>query len=86
MLNLAPDYMEYGSQNQDNCTLTTCNASEIYYLLSGIMVGMPIFGLIYLVFSWIFCFVFVLSFFYNIYRTPVTKYDLLMEDDDVVKY
>merc|ERR1712190_320169 len=55
MYAFASQYMTFGDQG-DNCAIVCassdtdceeCQGTEIYYLLSGILIGMPIFGLIY---------------------------------------
>eukprot|EP01083_Nonionella_stella_P283348 964374_1 len=59
MYSFASQYMTFGDQGH-NCAIVcdasdtdckVCQGTEIYYLLSGIMIGMPIFGLVYFVFS-----------------------------------
>jgi len=69
MMTLAPHYTSYGNQST-NCSNTTCRATAIYYILTGIEIGMPVFGLIYFVFSWIFVLVFILSLLRNTCRRP----------------
>lgn len=59
-----------------------CQGTEIYYLLSGILIGMPIFGLVYFVFSCIFVLVFLISLIYNLYKKPNKGARLLVDDDD----
>ena len=43
---------------------------------------MPAFGLIYFILSWFFIFVFIISFFYNIYKKPESKMQKLLDDDN----
>ena len=68
------------NDNESNCK--ECPATEIYYLLSGILVGMPIFGLVYFVFSWVFILTFIISLLYNLYRKPKPRDRLLRKHSD----
>ena len=80
--NLAPDYVEFG--HQTHCSdCSDCNCTVVYNLITGIMIGMPIFGLVYFVFSWLFVAVSVLSFVYTLFKKPKSKNQQLLDDDDL---
>lgn len=93
MYSFASQYMTFGDQGT-NCAIVCdssgsdckeCQGTEIFYLLSGILIGMPIFGLVYFVFSVIFVLVFFLSLVYNCYKKPGKDNRLLVDDDDDVE-
>ncbi|ETO30995.1 hypothetical protein RFI_06124 [Reticulomyxa filosa] len=79
MMTLAPHYTSYGSSDQD-CNVDTCRATAVYYILSGIQIGMPIFGLIYFIFSWVFIAVFFLSVIWNLCKGSIKKEWSIVDD------
>lgn len=81
--NLAPDYVQYGHQTDCKNDDSNCHATVVYDLLTGIMIGMPAFGLVYFSFSWVFVAVSILSFAVNIFKKPKTKDQLLDDDGDL---
>merc|ERR1712176_700917 len=94
MYAFASQYMTFGGQG-DDCAIVCaasdtdcreCEGTEIYYLLSGILIGMPIFGLIYFVLSCIFVVVFFVGLVYNLCSKPKKGGDRLLRrasDDDL---
>merc|ERR1712228_147452 len=89
MYAFASQYMTFGDQGND-CSIVcdsadndckVCEGTEIYYLLSGILIGMPIFGLIYFAFSCVFVLVFFVSLVYNLYKKPKKGGDRLLRSD-----
>eukprot|EP01084_Bolivina_argentea_P018134 33810_1 len=90
MYSFASQYMTFGDQGH-NCAIVcdasdtdckVCQGTEIYYLLSGIMIGMPIFGLVYFVFSGGFVLCYFFSLVYNLYRKPKKHGRLLRRGSD----
>eukprot|EP01083_Nonionella_stella_P167554 563524_1 len=90
MYSFASQYMTFGDQG-NNCAIVcgegdasckTCQGTEIYYLLSGILIGMPAFGLIYFILSWIFVIVFFGSLVYNLCQKQKKGERLLRKDSD----
>eukprot|EP01084_Bolivina_argentea_P311996 540115_1 len=90
MYSFASQYMTFGDQG-NNCAIVcgegdasckTCQGTEIYYLLSGILIGMPAFGLIYFILSWIFVIVFFGSLVYNLCQKQKKGDRVLRKDSD----
>merc|ERR1712176_1012136 len=88
MYAFASQYMTFGGQG-DDCAIVcaasdsdckVCEGTEIYYLLSGILIGMPIFGLVYFVLSGVFVLVFFMSLVYNLYKKPKKSGDRLLNN------
>merc|ERR1719317_1700404 len=78
MYQFASQYMTFGDQG-DDCAIVCadghsgcveCEGTEIYYLLSGILIGMPVFGLVYFVLSCVFVLVFFVGMVYNLCSKP----------------
>jgi len=89
MYTFAAQYMTFGDQG-DDCAIAcdasdsdckVCEGTEIYYLLSGILIGMPVFGLVYFVLSGVFVLVFFMSLVYNLYKKPKKSGDRLLNND-----
>ena len=87
LLNLATDYVSFGrAVTHTKCSHSKksdhhCKSTEIYYILSAIVMGYPIFGLVYFVLSWLFALVFGVSFFVNIFKKADTQRELLVNED-----
>jgi len=94
MYSLATQYMTFGNQGSD-CSIVCaasdtdckeCEGTEIYYLLSGIAIGMPIFGLVYYALSCVFVLVFFAALVFNLCSKPKKGGDRLLRrasDDDL---